>query len=149
VDYATWPLLKPAPLALFIVAVMASAWYGGLGPSLASTAVATVLAQYFLFEPDGSFLNGHNSLFRTLVFMSLSLFVAFLISAKRTSERIERAERRRFQATVTSIGDAVIATDARGRVSFMNGVAERLTGWAESEATGRPLEVVFRIINEL
>src|ERR1700722_10309486 len=53
-----------------------------------------------------------------------------------------------LRITLSSIGDAVIATDAEGRVTFMNGVAEGLTGWAEAEANGRPLSDVFRIINE-
>jgi PAS domain S-box-containing protein len=53
-----------------------------------------------------------------------------------------------LRITLSSIGDAVIATDAEGRVTFMNGVAESLTGWAEADANGRPLSDVFRIVNE-
>ena len=48
-----------------------------------------------------------------------------------------RAERERYRVTLASIGDAVIATDTEGRVTFQNGVAESLTGWVG--ATGRPL----------
>lgn len=57
-------------------------------------------------------------------------------------------QRERFRTTLTSIGDAVIATDVAGRVTFMNSVAETLTGWTEDESSRRPLEVVFRIVNE-
>jgi len=53
-----------------------------------------------------------------------------------------------LRATLYSIGDAVISTDMEGRVTRMNPVAERLTGWSEAEAVGRPLDEVFRIINE-
>jgi PAS domain S-box-containing protein len=53
-----------------------------------------------------------------------------------------------LRITLSSIGDAVIATDAEGRVAFMNGVAEALTGWAQAEANGRPLSAVFHIVNE-
>jgi PAS domain S-box-containing protein len=59
-----------------------------------------------------------------------------------------RRERERLRATLASIGDAVIATDADGRVTFLNPVAEGLTGWAQPEAAGLPLERVFPIINE-
>ncbi len=50
--------------------------------------------------------------------------------------------------TLSCIGDAVITTDAEARVTFMNPVAESLTGWTLAEAGGRPLGSVFRIINE-
>src|SRR5262249_50391502 len=48
-----------------------------------------------------------------------------------------------------SIGDAVIATDERGRITFMNPVAGALTGWPPGEVVGRPLGEVFRIVNEV
>jgi PAS domain S-box-containing protein len=64
------------------------------------------------------------------------------------AEQKLRASERRFVATLSSIGDAVIATDPQGRVTFMNPVAEALTGWAQQEASGRPLPEVFRIVNE-
>jgi PAS domain S-box-containing protein len=65
--------------------------------------------------------------------------------------RMEReAEVRRWLATaLRSIGDAVIATDPEGRVTFMNPVAEELTGWIESDARGRSLDEVFPIFSEL
>ncbi|HJS25240.1 MAG TPA: PAS domain S-box protein, partial [Pyrinomonadaceae bacterium] len=50
--------------------------------------------------------------------------------------------------TLASIGDGVILTDAEGRVTFLNTEAERLTGWANSEANEKPLHEVFQIINE-
>jgi PAS domain S-box-containing protein len=54
----------------------------------------------------------------------------------------------RFATTLHSIGDAVIATDPQGRLTFMNAVAERLTGWTDGEAKGRKLDEVFRIFAE-
>lgn len=53
-----------------------------------------------------------------------------------------------MRATLYSIGDAVISTNANGCVMMMNPVAEKLNGWSEAEARGRPLEEVFRIVNE-
>lgn len=53
-----------------------------------------------------------------------------------------------LHVTLASIGDAVIATDERGHVTFLNAVAETLTGWPQTEAAGQPLESIFRIFNE-
>lgn len=58
-----------------------------------------------------------------------------------------RQEKQRLDATFNSIGDAVIATDADGRVMRMNPVAEKLTAWSLHEAVGRPLSDVFTIIH--
>ncbi len=54
-----------------------------------------------------------------------------------------------LSATLHSIGDGVIATDAQGRVTSINEVAERLTGWQEKEAQGKPFAEVFQIISDL
>jgi PAS domain S-box-containing protein len=58
------------------------------------------------------------------------------------------AERELLRTTLGSIGDGVIVTDLDGRTTFLNPVAEKLTGWPTSEAKGRPLGDVFRIVNE-
>ena len=58
-------------------------------------------------------------------------------------------QRELFRTTLASIGDAVIATDTTGHVTFFNPVAEALTGWSQAEAKGKPLTDVFRIINEM
>src|SRR5581483_6973788 len=60
----------------------------------------------------------------------------------------ERRQREQLRVTLSSIGDAVVATDADGRVTFLNPVAEHLTGWPTHEATGLPLEQIFHIVNE-
>jgi len=52
------------------------------------------------------------------------------------------------RVTLASIGDAVMTTDNSGRITFLNSVAESLTGWEQKEAEGVPLDTVFRIVNE-
>jgi PAS domain S-box-containing protein len=59
-----------------------------------------------------------------------------------------QAEREWLRVTLGSIGDAVIAADTAGRVTFLNAVAERLTGWSQAEAAGRPVESVFCLVDE-
>lgn len=66
---------------------------------------------------------------------------------RRAEEEVRRSEES-LRATLYSIGDGVLATDEQGRVTRVNPVAERLTGWQEGEARGRPIEEVFDIISE-
>jgi PAS domain S-box-containing protein len=99
--------------------------------------------------------------------VGLSLLVAFLLftltrrelyALSSTYELHLRAEadkaqqltesRESFQITLNSIGDAVISTDAAGKVSFLNPVAQQLTGWEYTPAQGRPLRDVLRIVDE-
>ncbi len=71
-----------------------------------------------------------------------------LLAERERVAEARRVERERYRITLASIGDAVIATDATGRVTFLNPVAEALTGWTTAEAFDRPLSEVFRIVNE-
>ncbi len=70
-----------------------------------------------------------------------------ILLARRRAEDALRKQSEWLRVTLASIGDAVISTDAEGRVTFMNGVAEVLTGWPQAEALSRPLPDVFRIVN--
>ena len=78
-------------------------------------------------------------------------FVAIVrdISERTAAESALRAGERDLETTLRSIGDAVIATDALGRVTRLNGTAEQMTGWTAAEAIGRPLQEVFRIVNAI
>ena len=91
-------------------------------------------------EPFGYLLKPfESSQLRTAIEMALDKYAA---------ERKLRESERRYAVTLSSIGDAVIATDEKLLVAFMNPVAEALTGWTRTEAIGRPLDEVFRIVNE-
>ena len=72
---------------------------------------------------------------------------AIVVQRRRAEEQVHE-QRERLRVTLASIGDAVIATDTEGRVTFLNSVAQELTGWASEDAEGKPLETVFAIINE-
>ncbi len=64
------------------------------------------------------------------------------------SEQVLEESREWLRVTLASIGDAILATDCNGRVTFLNPVAATLTGWTAEEAVGKPAHEVFRIINE-
>jgi len=81
-----------------------------------------------------------------LVALAVWLFARNLTIRQRAAE-VLHAERERFRTTLTSIGDAVMVTDAQGRVTLLNLAAQALTRW-DADAIGRPVDEVFRIVNE-
>jgi PAS domain S-box-containing protein len=133
--------------AFFYLAVFVSVWFGGRGPALFSIALSVVVADAFflttpLLDPE---LSG---IIPNVFFVAIALLAVFLLERSRRAEFAARDARTSLETTLKSIGDAVISTDASGRVVFMNPVAERLTGWALDDARGRSLAEVFRIVNE-
>ncbi|MDX1674131.1 MAG: PAS domain S-box protein [Longimicrobiales bacterium] len=84
-----------------------------------------------------------------LLFVGTAVALGFWWQRREKIYYRERARaEHRHSTLLQSIGDAVIATDLEGRVELVNPVAEQLTGWAEDEATGKPLGEVFRVIRE-
>ena len=86
----------------------------------------------------------------------LGLGIALLAHSQRqaveratTAENNERSERQRFETTLASIGDGVIATNKEGLVTFVNKVAQSLLKAPEAALLGRHLDDVFQIVNEL
>jgi diguanylate cyclase (GGDEF)-like protein/PAS domain S-box-containing protein len=81
------------------------------------------------------------------------LIMTFLV-IKRQFNQIEASRKEleesesKLSITLQSIGDGVVATDIQGRISRMNSISEKLTGWKLTEAIGKPIEEVFNIINE-
>ncbi|PYS79076.1 MAG: hypothetical protein DMF66_04035, partial [Acidobacteria bacterium] len=133
--------------AFFYVAVFVAVWFSGRGPGLFSVALSVAVADLF-FLPSGLFAPDLSGLLPNVFFVGISLLAVLLIERSRRAETEARLSRESLETTLKSIGDAVISTDATGRVEFMNPVAERLTGWPLAEAKGRPLAEVFPVVNE-
>ncbi|HEY7389099.1 MAG TPA: response regulator [Bryobacteraceae bacterium] len=83
-----------------------------------------------------------------LLLLGSAMHVDRLFTALDRSRSDEQRQRAILAITLHSIGDAVIATNKAGVITFANPVAESLTGWTADEAVGRPLETVFPIISE-
>jgi PAS domain S-box-containing protein len=71
------------------------------------------------------------------------------ITERRRAEETLQNQSEWLRITLSSIGDAVISTDAEGKVTFVNGVAAALTGWAPADAVGQLMMDVFRIVNHV
>ncbi|UCF93441.1 MAG: PAS domain S-box protein [Desulfobacterales bacterium] len=78
-----------------------------------------------------------------------SIAVVQDITKRKRAEDALKAETARLAVTLLSIGDGVITTDRDGRITLLNRIAEKLTGWTQAEAIGKPLPQVFTIVNEL
>jgi PAS domain S-box-containing protein len=70
------------------------------------------------------------------------------VAGRKLAEAALRESEQRWSTILSSIGDAVIATDVEGKITFMNGVAEELTGWTLNEVLQNPVKQVFNIVNE-
>ena len=140
---ATSPLLRmQAPYLLPMAAVMMAAWYAGLWAGLLTSFIVMVGIGYYLLPPTFSFrIASGDDLIRLAIFAVVSLFMSTIIERGRRTAAMLRA-------TLWCIDDAVIVTDKQARVTFMNPVAERLTGWRMKDAAGHPLADVYRILEE-
>ncbi len=93
-------------------------------------------------------LKGTTLTFTLTSLLALVLLFGVHLLSERSREQLHR-HAAWLSTTLRSMGDAVIATDGEGRVTFLNPVAETLTGWAREEASGKPLEHIFRITNQI
>ncbi len=143
------------PFATLLLAVLAAAVFGGFGPAAVAVAAGAVSAVVFLLPPRALTADGWDQQVGLALFMLTGAGVAAVGGVARTARlRAEAAaaaahgQRELLEATLLGIGDGVVATDAGGRITFLNPMAEALTGWPQAAATGEPLERVFRIVNE-
>ena len=158
------------PLVTLFAGVVVVARYAGRGPALLSLIGGGLAAAYFFLRPRHSFAVGRTedraglALYAALGITSIGLFETLSNALRRAEDKERRLEKEvvarratvqglaeegeRLRTTLASIGDAVITTDAAGRITGLNPVAEALTGWTRPEATGQPLDVVFHIVNE-
>lgn len=105
---ALWPWVAPHPTPLFLAAVMLTALYAGLGPSLLATALAALVVDYFFIPPTGGFeLNVDNAV-RTGVFVAVALLISWIDAARRRAEEGLRRQAMR-QATVADLGQRALA----------------------------------------
>jgi PAS domain S-box-containing protein len=127
-----------------------------LGPPgvVSATALVSAATIWWTVQGVGPFTGPtlRESLISLQVFMGVvamtGLVLAAAVAERWQAEATAHEQRERLHVTLSSIGDAVIAFDVRGRVTFMNPVAELLTGWPAAEAVGRDVTAVFRIVNE-
>jgi PAS domain S-box-containing protein len=151
------PLLGESfPFATLFLAILIVAGLGGRGPALLATGLGALASARFLLPPrEDLAVRGFENQAGLVLYLAVGAGIALLGGAMRTARRraetsaeVALGQREQLRITLSSIGDAVLVTDAAGKVTSLNSVAEALTGWSAPEAAGRPLEDVFRIVNE-
>jgi PAS domain S-box-containing protein len=134
--------LEPYTFLLFVLACWASAWFYGRTGGLICVAASAVAILYFLIKPEPSFHGfSWGVVARLTAFVLMGGLVTWMTASLREGRRL-------FSATLSSIGDAVVATDQEGRLTFLNPVAETLTGWRMADARGKAAGEVLRFASE-
>ena len=154
-QWSFWSFIQPYAWLLFLPAVFISSWIGGLTPGLLATILSATIVTWFFVPPQFTLLGkSPMALISVIIFIAMgTLFSIFHWRLARTKQQAAEAgaklkeSEENLSVTLNSIGDAVIATDAEGRVTRLNAMAEQLTGWSNAEASGKPVDNIFRIIN--
>jgi len=134
------PFLERGIFALYFAAVMASALYGGLGPGLLATVLSLLISDFFFITPTFSLaVHSADDFAQLVVFSLVALLISVLNSGIKRVRRdlLESDERNRN--IVNAALDAVVSFDAAGTITHWNPQAERIFGWTDTEAIGRPL----------
>ncbi len=135
------------PFVTLFGAVAASVWLGGWQPAVV-VAILGYIAAAALFIPGVLGLTDVNGIVALGAYLFTCGLVVGLGEMMRTAHAVASQQRETFQVTLRSIGDAVITTDNDARITYLNGIAESITGWSEHDAVGQHLDAVFRIFNE-
>jgi PAS domain S-box-containing protein len=133
---------------LIILALIGVSWFLGKGPGLLLLILVEFVAIMFVFRTKPEQLFTAKYVLTQINIIALLTILVVLISGRRVSDRRIREQREWLQVTLSSIGDAVMATNLKGEINFMNPAAEALTGWTSSQAMSRSLGEVLRNIDE-
>jgi PAS domain S-box-containing protein len=147
------PVLGKQSDAVFLGAILAGAWVGGVGPALFCVVLLHFVHGYWFQTPKGLWEPTLSSIVSTIACYALAILVGALSQMHSTAQRRARDEqldaisqREQFHTTLLScMADGVLVTDPNGRVTFMNRTAEALTGWNMVAAKGKPWCEIFAI----
>ncbi len=148
------PLLgENAPLLVFIMPVVVSAWYGGLAPGLFATALGALVGSYFFIQPFFNLnITGLGEGVRICIFLVEGVLISWLSEGlKKAKQRTEaiafslKESEEQYRLIVEGVEDyAIFMLDPNGRIATWNVGAERIKGYQAAEIIGRPYSILFR-----
>jgi PAS domain S-box-containing protein len=149
-------LQNTLPLVTLFAAVAIAVWTGGYRTAVLAMVLGYVGCAYLFIEPRGALGldEVRNVVGLAAYILTCAIIIMFgeaMLTARRRSrdaQAIAHRQRETLRITLASIGDAVITADTAGNVTFLNSVAEDLTGWSSAAAAGQPLATIFTIVSE-
>ena len=141
-----WPVSERFPFAFFLAAVVASAWSCGPAAAIVTTSLCTAAlgSIYYWQSPTDGFELVQENLPRLALFLFTGLLTSYLVRECRGA--IVAVDR--VHVMLGHLGEALITTDAQGRVRYVNEEAQTLTGCDAREAAGKPLGHVLTLLDE-
>jgi PAS domain S-box-containing protein len=154
VQWLLWPFIETAPFILYYPTIILASLYGD---GLSAILLSMIIAQYYFVPPSDSFsISWPMDVVRQFLFFISALMIRHITRKLASTVKALKVEKEKSQkaelwlsTTLKSIGDAVIATDKTGKVSFMNRVAEDLTQWTIPDAYGKPLSQVLNMVHQI
>ncbi|HTS25797.1 MAG TPA: ATP-binding protein [Bryobacteraceae bacterium] len=125
---------------LFLAAVWLSAWFSGRLGGFTATIASSFAIPYLFVRPESGG-NPAGVWAPVLAFVVMAAMLTWVTAEWQDSRKL-------FSATLSNIGDGVLAVDRKGRVTFLNSVAETLTGWTRAEARAKHSREVLRLVRE-
>jgi len=140
--------MAPMRFMFFWIAVILSAIYGGIASGVIASLLTTVISALFVFAPFGSTMfRDPQDIGRVGLYLATAILASWAVGWRREAQ-LEAERLRHWLATsLSSIGEALIATDKEGRILMVNPPAERITGAIHKEALGRTSSEVFQAID--
>lgn len=145
---------------LFDMAIVITAWYAGVGPSVLAVLLSTASASYFFVEPKYSFVVSRDDLPYFLVFTVWAAVIAWFVTVRRrietelrhardrhqieAEEQIQRAEL--LNLTLNLTHDAILVRDMNAIITYWNRGAEELYGWSREQALGQRSHDLFQTV---
>ncbi|HEX6510561.1 MAG TPA: PAS domain S-box protein [Chloroflexota bacterium] len=141
VPWTVWGTnFEPSPFPLFMLAILVSAWFGGLGPGLAAAVLAALLTLYVYLPPKYSLaIDSLQSAVQLAVFGVIALLVTWL-TVRRQGDEHAHAQ---LASIVESSDNPIIGKTLNGTVTSWNPAAERLYGFKAAEILGRPITTII------
>jgi PAS domain S-box-containing protein len=137
------------PLVTLYAAIAVGVWLGGVPVAILIVVVGYLACDFLFIEPRGMIgIYDTRNLIGLLAHLATCSVLIGLGEAMRKARQRSRDRGETMRVALANISDGVIATDANGLITFMNGVAESLTGWRAEDARDKPLREVFLLVDE-